>query len=110
METTIAARRRARGRGSLAIMFALVALLASVVPGLGTAQESVEEDGNELLEGAPAAVGAELPSYGAARPGPLRAERDGDEPADDDAPVVDIDTAPVDDDSTPVDDDSVAAE
>ena len=110
METTIAARRRARGRGSLAIMVALVALLASVVPGLGIAQESVEEDGNELLEGAPVAVGAELPSYGAARPGPLRAERDGDEPADDDGPVVDIDAAPDDDDSTPVDDDSVAAE
>jgi hypothetical protein len=110
METSIASGRpaRVRARGSLAVLLAVLALLAAVVPGAALAQETVDRDADEILEGAPGTVGADVPSYGAARPGPLRAERDRDEPADVDTPVVGA--APKDDDSAPVDTDTVAAE
>ena len=91
METTNALTGPARVlvRGPFLTLLLLFALLAPIVPvssGAVLAQDDVEQDEEALLEGQPAVSGAEVPSYGAARPGPLRPSTqrtdEAEEPAD----------------------------
>jgi hypothetical protein len=87
---------RVRARGRFAILLLLLALLAPMAPGSVLAQEDVEQDEEVLLEGEPAVAGAEVPSYGAARPGPLRpSTQRTDEAEDADAEAVPEGVAPV---------------
>lgn len=91
METTMGATRRGRtrttGRGWLAIALVLLALLAPSAPRAAFAQDDVEQDDTALLDGSPAVVGAEVPSYGAARPGPMRAPTTRNDAAEDEEPA-----------------------
>lgn len=110
METTAsgwAARLRARGVITLLVfvvvlvLVPLVAFFGPVRPGPVLGQTEVEEDASALVEGAPSATGAEVPSYGAGRPGPVRGDRGravAPKEVDDDDPVPAIGAAPVDDD------------
>ena len=84
MERTISTRVRARGA-----LMGLALVLAPAAAGGVLAQDDVEQDEDALLEGEPAVAGAEVPSYGAARPGPVRPSTqrtDAAEDADEEAP------------------------